>query len=122
MNYISQDIGDSYAERVQAVSLDQFCQDYSIDHVDLLKLDVQGHELSALKGAERLIMARRIGTIFIELNWARSEKAPCVASESIHLLSEAGYLFSRPGRRLNWEKAGDWLRGLSDVVARRVRS
>jgi hypothetical protein len=31
----------------------------------------------------------------------------------------AGYRFSRPGKRLNWQKAGDWLRTLSDVVAYR---
>jgi FkbM family methyltransferase len=122
MNFISQDIGDYNAERVQAVSLDQFCQDHSIDRVDLLKLDVQGHELSALKGAERLIRAGRVGTIFMELNWARSQGAQCAASESVHLLSQADYSFSRPGKPLNWEKAGDWLRSLSDVVARRVRS
>jgi FkbM family methyltransferase len=121
MNFISQDVGDSDTERVQAVSLDQFCHDYSIDRVDLLKLDVQGHELSALKGAECLIRAGRVGAIFMELNWARSDRAPCVASESIHLLSDADYSFSRPGKRLNWKKAGDWLRGLSDVIARRVR-
>ena len=59
MNFISQDIGDSGAERVQTVCLDQFCQDHSIDHVDLLKLDIQGHEHSALEGAEHLIRAGR---------------------------------------------------------------
>ena len=36
---------------MRTVSLDQFCQDHSIDYVDLLKLDVQGHEHSALKGS-----------------------------------------------------------------------
>jgi FkbM family methyltransferase len=121
MNFISQDVGNSDAERVQAVSLDQFCHDHSIDRVDLLKLDVQGQELSALKGAERLIRAGGVGTIFMELNWARSAGAICAATESIDLLARADYLFSSPGRCLNWEKAGEWLRSLSDVVARRVR-
>src|ERR1700730_12543215 len=71
MNFISEHLVDPDGERVQTVCLDQFCQDCSIDQVDLLKLDVQGHELSALKGAERLIRAGRVGTIFMELNWAR---------------------------------------------------
>jgi len=122
MNFVVRDIGNSDAERVKTVSLDQFCQDHSIDQVDLLKLDVQGQEYSALKGAERLIRAGRIGTIFMELNWARRAGIPCAATESIRLLEQADYLFSKPGKRLNWEKAGDWLHGVSDIVARRARA
>jgi len=120
MNFVSQDISDSDAERVQTVCLDQFCRDRSIDCVDLLKVDVQGHEHSALKGAEQLIRAGRVGTIFMELNWARSAGATCAATESVRLLRQADYLFSKPGKHLNWKKAGDWLRTLSDVVARRA--
>ena len=122
MNFVIRDIGNSDAERVKTVSLDQFCQDHSIDQVDLLKLDVQGQEYSALKGAERLIRAGRIGTIFMELNWARRAGIPCAATESIRLLEQSDYLFSKPGKRLNWEKAGDWLHGVSDIVARRARA
>jgi len=121
MNFIAPDLGESDAERIQTVCLDQFCQDLAIDHVDLLKLDIQGHEHSALEGAEHLIRAGRVGIIFTELNWAKSGGATCAATESIRLLERAGYRFSRPGKRLNWEKAGDWLRTLSDVVAYRAR-
>lgn len=120
MNFISEDLADSEGESVKTVCLDQFCSDLSIDHVDLLKLDVQGHEHSALKGAEHLIRAGRIGVIFMELNWARSGGPDCAATESIRLLGQADYLFSRPSKRLNWERAGSWLRSLSDVVARRA--
>ena len=120
MNFISLDAADSDGESVRTVCLDQFCQDHSIDHVDLLKLDVQGHEHSALKGAEQLIRAGRVGMIFMELNWARSATATCAATESIRILEQAGYRFSRPVKHLNWEKAGDWMHGLCDVVARRV--
>jgi FkbM family methyltransferase len=119
MNFISRDLGDSGTERVQTVCVDQFCQDHSINHVDLMKLDIQGHEHSALEGAERLIRSGHIGVIFLELNWAKSAGATCAATESVRLLEQAGYRFSRPGKRLNWQKAGDWLLTLSDVVAYR---
>jgi FkbM family methyltransferase len=122
MNFVIKDIGNSDAERVEAISLDQFCQDRSIEQVDLLKLDVQGHEYSALKGAEHLIRAGLVRTIFMELNWNAKAGTPCPAYESIRLLAEADFLFSKPGTLLHWEKAGDWLRGLSDVVARRARA
>jgi FkbM family methyltransferase len=121
MNFISRDVGDAGTERVQTVRLDQFCQDRSINHIDLMKLDIQGQEHSALEGAERLIRSGHIGMIFLELNWAKSTGATCAATESIRLLEQRGYRFSRPGKRLNWQKAGDWLRTLSDVVAHRGR-
>lgn len=119
MNFISEDNGESGAERVETVSLDQFCQDRSIDHVDLLKLDIQGNEHAALEGAEHLVRAGRVGLIFLELNWARSARDTCAATESIRLLDRAGYRFSRPGKSLCWKSAGNWLRTLSDVVAHR---
>lgn len=121
MNFISREIGDSSDERVQTVCLDRFCKDHSIDHIDLLKLDIQGHEHSALEGAERMIRSGHIGIIFLELNWAKNSGATCAATESIRLLEQGGYRFSRPAKRLHWQKAGEWLRTLSDVVAYRER-
>jgi FkbM family methyltransferase len=120
MNFISEDPADANGEGVPTICLDQFCRDHSIDRVDLLKLDIQGHEHKALRGAEELIRAGRIGTIFVELNWNQSEEATCAAAQSVHLLDLAGYLFSKPGRRLKWQKVGNWLRDLSDVVAHRA--
>lgn len=121
MNFVLRDLGDSGTERVQAVCIDQFCKDHSITYIDLMKIDIQGHEYSALEGAERLIRSGHVGIIFLELNWAKDANASCAAAESIRFLEQAGYRFSRPGQRLNWERAGDWLESVSDVVAKRVR-
>jgi FkbM family methyltransferase len=122
MNFVTRSSGISGTERVKAISLDQFCQDHSIGQVDLLKLDVQGHEYSALKGAEHLIRSGRIGTIFMELNWDRVTGAPSPAADSVRFLAEAGFLFAKPGLLLDWKKAGDWLHDLNDVVARSPRA
>ena len=86
-----------------------------------MKIDIQGHEYSALEGAERLISSGHVGIIFLELNWAKNVGATCAATESILFLDQAGYWFSRPGERLEWRRAGDWLQSLGDVVAKRVR-
>jgi len=120
MNFISQDLDDSGTERVQTVSVDQFCHDHSINYIDLMKLDIQVHEHSALEGAEHLIKAGRVGIVFLEHNWAKSPGATCAATESIRLLEQGGYRFSRPGKRLKWQKAGHWLHNLNDVVAQRA--
>ena len=120
MNFVSENGAEADGEKVQTVSLDRFCEERSIDHVDLLKLDIQGHEYAALQGAEQLIRAGRIRTIFMELNWAQQSKSICAATESVQFLTQFHYLFAKPGRRLNWRHAGDWLRSMNDVIARRV--
>ena len=122
MNFVSEDGVDAVGEKVQTVSLDRFCEERSIDNVDLLKVDIQGHEYAALKGAEQLIRAGRIKTIFMELNWAQGSHSICPATESVQFLKQAHYLFSKPGKRLNWQPAGEWLRTMNDVIARRVSS
>ena len=93
MNFVKEDISSSNAERVRTVSLNQFCRDQSIDHVDLLRLDVRGQEYSALEGAELLIRVGRIGTIFMELNRARSAGNTCAATEAIQF-----FVFTRPAK------------------------
>jgi len=43
------------SEEVTMQTLDSFCRDQKIEHIDLLKLDVEGHELAALQGAQGLL-------------------------------------------------------------------
>ena len=114
MNYITHDDGPG-CERISTVRLDEFCQSRGIDYIDLMKLDIQGNEAAALEGAGRLISDGRIGMIFMELNWGAGPDCP--ASMALGYLDRAGYVFSAPGSRLAWRSPGDWLRGLSDVVA-----
>jgi FkbM family methyltransferase len=118
MNFITATSAALDGERVKAVCLDRFCQERRIDRIDLLKLDIQGHEHSALTGAIGLLESGRLGTIFTELNWANGSAETCSASESIRLLLRAGYVFAAPKLPLNWREAGDWLRPLNDIVAR----
>jgi FkbM family methyltransferase len=118
MNFITTDADPDAGERVATVRLDSFCRARGIDRIDLVKIDVQGHEPSALVGAQGLLDAAAVGVIFMELNWSRGAAAS-PAAESIALLQRAGYVFSRPTARMEWREAGDWLHGLSDIVARR---
>jgi FkbM family methyltransferase len=120
MNFIFGSADEGDPNRVQTVRLDDFCDEYDINYIDLLKVDVQGHEHDALMGAEKLIGAGRIGLIFCELNWAQDPSSTCPARDSIHLLEKCGYQFAAVGTKLNWRRSGDWMHSLSDVVARMV--
>jgi FkbM family methyltransferase len=121
MNYVTEASTLVGSERVQAVCLDGFCRERGIDRIDVLKLDIQGQEHSALVGAGDLLESGRVGTIFMELNWGQNQAGACPATDSIRLLQCAGYVFAAPNLPFNWREAGDWVRPLSDIVARQSR-
>ncbi len=56
----------SVKEEIQLSKIDDFCESNAIFRIDLLKLDVEGHELEVLRGAEKLIEAKSIKAIQFE--------------------------------------------------------
>ncbi|HQN20638.1 MAG TPA: FkbM family methyltransferase [Syntrophobacteraceae bacterium] len=55
-----------FREQVNVVTIDDFMDDYEIDMVDFMKLDIEGNELAALLGAGRALDARRIRALTFE--------------------------------------------------------
>ena len=53
-------------EEVEVLTLDSFCESQSIDQIDFLKLDLEGHELAALQGAKSLLERGKIKHIQFE--------------------------------------------------------
>lgn len=53
-------------EEIKVETLDGFCRDNDIKHIHFLKMDVEGHELSVLHGAEELMGAGSIDFIQFE--------------------------------------------------------
>lgn len=51
---------------VNVQTLDSFCRSYSIDHITLLKIDTEGHDLDVLRGGENLISRAGIDIIQVE--------------------------------------------------------
>jgi FkbM family methyltransferase len=118
MNFVTTEITGSAAETVEAVSLDQLCSDHAILQIDLLKIDVQGHEATVLKGASDLLRNGKIKTIFLELNKTKGATGT-PAVEAIDLLSAAGYWFAAPERPSQFRRAGPWLEIQSDAIAQK---
>jgi len=52
---------------VSTVSIDDFCKENSIDHIDILKLDIQGFEYPALLGARNMLQGKKISLIYSEI-------------------------------------------------------
>lgn len=59
-------IGMDRVEEIELTTIDRFCSDNGVDRIHFLKLDIEGHELSALKGADRMIQAGKIDLIQFE--------------------------------------------------------
>ncbi len=51
---------------VQCTTLDQFIRDSGVEMIDLLKIDIEGHEIQAFKGASQLLQAKKIRCILFE--------------------------------------------------------
>lgn len=56
-------------ETIELVTLDAYCSENGIDFVDVLKIDVQGHEPEVLEGAQDLIRTGRIEWIIAEIQF-----------------------------------------------------
>jgi FkbM family methyltransferase len=54
-------------ERVNTTTIDHYCSSGGISRIDLLKMDIQGSELRALRGAYNLLSSSRIGAIYTEV-------------------------------------------------------
>lgn len=51
---------------VASTTLNKFCTENNIANIDILKMDIQGGELAALKGAAALLQQKRIQNIYSE--------------------------------------------------------
>jgi FkbM family methyltransferase len=119
MNFVTDKAVSSVVMPITTISIDDFCEREGIDRLDCLKLDIQGNEAEALAGAKQLLSRRGVGVVFMELNWAPVGKEPCSATESIRFLEKADFLFAQPEASPSFRSAGEWMRGLTEVIAMR---
>lgn len=47
------------------ISVDAYCSEFGIDHLDILHADIQGYEVSMLEGANRMLSGGKVDYIFI---------------------------------------------------------
>ena len=107
---------DGTSQPVETDTLDAFVEREGVAHIDLLKIDVQGHEAAVLRGARACLRNRQLRSILLELNWG-PDPGSCVATEFIEILSAHGFIFQDPLSHRPPQPAGQWMRNLDDVIA-----
>lgn len=81
---------DQY-EEIQCITLDDFCKDNEIEAIDLIKIDVEGYELKALKGLQSMLKNQKISHLFIEIVEKHLNSAGTSAKEVCSYLESHNY-------------------------------
>ena len=77
--------------RVPTINLDDWLDERAVDRVGLLKLDIEGAEILALRGLARTLRDKRIETILMEVHPDQLPTFGSSVSETLSILSHAGY-------------------------------
>lgn len=61
---------------VRVSTIDQYCRDHRIQHVDFIKIDAEGFDLNVLQGARSLLQAQGVDLLVFEFasGWAASKR------------------------------------------------
>jgi FkbM family methyltransferase len=74
-------------ETIALRTFDDYCGEQQIAEVDLVKIDVEGHELSVLRGASRMLSEGRIGVLQFEYGGAYIDARTLLRDVWEHVLS-----------------------------------
>jgi FkbM family methyltransferase len=109
-------------ERVPVTTVDEALEAHRLDRADFMKIDVEGAELEVLRGAERSLKAKRIGSFAFEFGSANIYSR-VFFRDCWDLIASHGYSLWRivPGGRLipvpAYREDLEHFRGVSNYIA-----
>jgi len=79
-----------HIERVQSVTLDEWAEREGVTRVDVIKLDLEGHELAALQGAgQRVLPSARL--VYTEVRFVEMHQGSCLFCQVADYLQAQGF-------------------------------
>jgi FkbM family methyltransferase len=94
--------------RVQLRTIDDYCDEHAISHINILKSDTQGYDLEVLRGGASMLARGRIDLVYIEINFVDLYKGQPRPEVVMGFLAEHGfdpvhfYRFQYWNQRVGW--------------------
>jgi FkbM family methyltransferase len=82
--------------KVEVTTIDEFIRTHQYAYVDYIKMDIEGHELSAARGARQSLEQKRIGAISFEFGSANVNSRTFFLDLFVYFTS-LGYVIYRMG-------------------------
>ena len=92
LDYLGVDFG--YSEDVSIDTLDNYCNENNIKDIDLLKLDVEGHEMDVLEGSKEMLSRNVIKMISFEFGGCNIDTRTFL-KDFYYLFNKHGFLLHR---------------------------
>jgi FkbM family methyltransferase len=77
--------------QVEVRTLDDYCAEQGLTHIDVLKLDTQGFDLEVIRGSQELIEQQGIHLLYMEMTFSDMYKGLPRLDEIYRLLSDHGF-------------------------------
>lgn len=104
--------------RVPVVTLDKFIAENSLSKIRLIKIDVEGAELLALKGLQESLKSKKVDVLIVEINqYAAAENFGSSPLQVLNYLKNYGFLLYYFDHESQLKKLNANLGGAWNVVA-----
>ena len=82
---------NAQASEVLGLRLADYCRRAGIAMIDFMKMDIEGHELAALRGLEPLLSERRVKAMYVETIETNHTRAGSSLSAFVSFVNDCGY-------------------------------
>jgi FkbM family methyltransferase len=97
---------------VHVSTVDEYCGERGIDHIDILKTDTQGYDFEVIKGAAGLLARRAVHLIYMEIIFSDMYRGLPRMDEIYGFLADRGFVLVTFYPFAFWGKKASWTEGL----------
>jgi FkbM family methyltransferase len=76
---------------VDVVTIDEFCKNNAVSHINLLKTDTEGYELNVLEGASEMMRRNKIQFVYVEIFFNENYVGQSSFGDIYNFLLENGF-------------------------------
>jgi hypothetical protein len=80
-------------EQITVDTIDSFCSENGIEHIDILKTDTEGYDIEVLRGAEGMLKRGRVSLVVAECTFDSADTRHTSFFALHEVLAARGFLF-----------------------------